>query len=70
VPDGYTIIGQEQTHEIGADGKLLDVMEVTFQTEPEEFVGHVRVPLKSGWVTTARALIDARVAELRELAGE
>lgn len=65
--NGYTVTSQAQTQELGASGNLVDVVQVTAVSEPEEFEVMVRVPLVAGWPDTARALIEQRLAEMRSL---
>lgn len=69
MPDGYTITSQGQTQELGAGGNLIDVVQVTAVSVPEEYEVMVRVPLREGWPNAARALIEQRLAEMRSLAG-
>lgn len=65
--DGYTVTSQAQTQELGAGGNLVDVVQVTAVSVPEEFEVTVRVPLRAGWPDEARAQIEARLSEMRSL---
>lgn len=65
--NGYAVTSQSQTQELAASGNLVDVVQVTAVSEPEEFEVTVRVPLKAGWPDEARAQIEARLAEMRSL---
>lgn len=69
MPDGYTITSQSQTQELGGAGNLIDVVQVTAVSVPEEYEVMVRVPLRDGWPNAARSLIEQRLAEMRSLAG-
>lgn len=65
--NGYTVTAQAQTQELSGAGNLIDVVQVTAVSVPEEFEVQVRVPLKPGWPDAARALIEERLAEMRSL---
>lgn len=65
--NGYHVTSQAQTQELGPSGNLVDVVQVVAVSDPEEFEVTVRVPLRAGWPDEARALIDARLAEMRSL---
>lgn len=67
MPDGYTITSQGQTQELSTSGNLVDYVQVTALSDPEEYEVTVRVPLKPGWPDEARALIEQRLAEMRSL---
>lgn len=69
MPAGYEITSQGQTQELGANGNLVDVVQVTAASVPEGYEVQVRVPLGPGWPDAARALIEQRLAEMRSLAG-
>lgn len=69
MPDGYTVTSQSQTQELGGAGNLVDVIQVTAVSVPEEYEVQVRVPLRPGWPDEANALILERLAEMRSLAG-
>lgn len=69
MPDGYTIVSQGQSQELGGAGNLIDVVQVSAVSVPEEYEVTVRVPLRDGWPAAARALIEQRFAEMRSLAG-
>lgn len=68
MPDGYTVVSQGQTQELGPTGNLVDVVQVSAVSVPEEYEVTVRVPLRDGWPNAARALIEQRLAEMRSLA--
>jgi hypothetical protein len=65
--DGYNVTSQGQTQELGQTGNLIDVIQVTAVSVPEEYEVVVRVPLKTGWPDVARRQIEARLAEMRSL---
>lgn len=69
MPNGYTITSQGQTQELGPSGNLVDMVQVTAVSVPEEYEISVRVPLQAGWPDVARAQIEQRLAEMRSLAG-
>lgn len=69
MPDGYDVTAQAQTQQLGPSGNLVDYVQVTAVSVPEEYEVSVRVPLKAGWPDAARALIEERLAEMRSLAG-
>lgn len=68
MPDGYTVTSQAQTQELGPSGNLVDVVQVTAVSVPEEYEVQVRVPLRAGWPDAARTLIERRLGEMRSLA--
>lgn len=67
MPDGYNVVAQGQTQELGPTGNLVDVVQVTAVSVPEEYEVTVRVPLTAGWPDRARADIEKRLAEMRSL---
>ena len=67
MPDGYAITSQAQTQELATSGNLVDVVQVTAVSEPEEYEVTVRVPLRAGWPDEARAQIEERLGERRSL---
>jgi hypothetical protein len=66
---GYTIVSQAQSQELGPSGNLLDIVQVTAVSVPEEYEVTVRVPLRAGWPDVARAELEQRLAEMRSLVG-
>jgi len=67
MPADYNVTSQAQTQELGPSGNLIDVVQVTAVSVPEEFEVQVRIPLRTGWPDDARALIEQRLAEMRSL---
>jgi hypothetical protein len=67
-PATSTIVDQAQVQEVGPVGNLLDVMQVTFETNPELFVGVVRVPIAVGWPGAASQGIDLLTTEMQAVA--
>jgi hypothetical protein len=68
MPDGWSITAQAQTQQLGPSGNLVDYVQVSAVSEPEEYETTVRVPKKAGWQDAARAAIEADFAAMRELA--
>jgi hypothetical protein len=54
---GYKVISQNQTVELRADGRFVDVMEVAFETETGSS-GIVKVPLVGYSAETVQAAIQ------------
>jgi len=54
---GYKVVAQNQTVELRADGRFVDVMEVTFETETGS-TGTVKVPIVGYSADTVRAAIQ------------
>lgn len=67
MPDGYRIVSQAQTQELGPSGNLVDMVQVVAISEPEDYEVMARVPLRGGWPDAARAEIESRLAEMRSL---
>ena len=65
----FKVVSQGQSQELGPAGNLVDIVQVTAVSEPEEYEVTVRVPLRPGWPDVARAEIEQRFAEMRSLAG-
>lgn len=57
---GYKVLAQNQTVELRADGRFVDVMEVTFETETGS-TGTVKVPLAGYSSETVQATIQPMV---------
>lgn len=54
---GYKVISQNQTVELRADGRFVDVFEVTFETETGSS-GMVKVPVAGYSAATVQAAIQ------------
>jgi hypothetical protein len=54
---GYKVVAQNQTVDLRADGRFVDVMEVTFETETGS-TGTVKVPIVGYSADTVRAAIQ------------
>ena len=63
--EGYTVTGQRPTTIINPAGKVIPVIEVSFDTVPEGIPGKVDVPQAGYNVKTAQAAIEAQVATLK-----
>lgn len=59
--EGYVVLAQRQLADVLADGRVGDVMEVTFQTA-SGVTGSVRVPIDVYDAETVDALIRRRVS--------
>jgi hypothetical protein len=66
-PTLATVVAQSQVQEVGVVGDLIDVMQVSFETSPELFVGAVRVPLASGWPDVASQAIDQLATQMQNV---
>ena len=61
MPEGYAVIAQRQLADVLADGRVGDVMEVTFQTS-SGVTNSIRVPIDSYHPEVVDELIRRRVS--------
>lgn len=64
--DGWRVTGQRQTTDLGPGGTFQDVIEVTYALDSGT-VGSVRVPKAQYTSDNVARLIEAEVAELRNV---
>lgn len=63
MPEGYVVIAQRQLADVLADGRVGDVMEVTFQTT-SGVTGSVRIPVDVYDAVTVDEVIRQRVSAI------
>jgi len=63
---GYKVISQNQTVELRGDGRFIDVMEVTFETESGS-TGTVKVPVQGYSAETVRAAVQPLADHMTEI---
>lgn len=61
----WRVTGQRQTSTLDGNGQFRDVMEVSFETLPEQISGRVSVPLNIYSEDTVRNAIDERAAAMK-----
>lgn len=61
----WRVTGQRQSSTLNGNGQFVDVIEVSFETLPEQISGKVSVPLPQYGEDYVRTLIDERVAVLK-----
>lgn len=67
-PTLATPIAFSQQQEVGPLGDLVDVMQVSFETTPSQFVGAVTVPIAGGWPDVASQAIDQLATQMENVA--
>ena len=60
---GWKIVAQRQTTDLTPDGRFLDIMEVTFETD-EGVTGKVNVPVSAYNPDNVAQLVSARAAAI------
>lgn len=63
----YTVDAIRSTQQIGANGQLVDYVEASFTTVPENATGTVSVPKVGDWSAALTAAIQADVASLKSV---
>lgn len=58
----YTVTGQRQTRDEGPDGRMIDVVEVSY-VAPGNSVGSVRIPVSEYNAANVDSIIRQRVSE-------
>ena len=66
--DDYEVISQRQTSTLSQSGGLLDEWEIVFATIPEGIQDLVRVPISQRSAPVVREMIEAKVAEIKQIA--
>lgn len=61
----WKVTGQRQSSTLDGNSQFRDVIEVSFETIPEQIAGKVSVPLNLYGEEYVRTLIDERVAALK-----
>lgn len=61
----WRVTGQRQTTTLDGNGQFRDVMEVSFETLPEQISGKITVPLNVYSEDTVRNAIDERAASMQ-----
>lgn len=64
-PDAATVAQMYQTQEDSPSGMLVDVMNVTFTTNAEKFIGNVEVPIAEGWNDVATQQINDLTVQMQ-----
>lgn len=59
----FKVLTQRPSSELTADGRFVDVMEITFEI-PSGTVGTIQVPLAAYTPDTVRALLEDRAAAM------
>ena len=63
----WTVTKQTQTMQLNAAGQWVDAMKIEYTTT-EGAAGFIVVPLNTYTADTVRSLLDARVAQINEIA--
>jgi len=59
----WSIVAQRQTTDLTPDGRFVDIMEVTFETQ-EGVTGTVKLPLSSYSPDNVAQLVSSRAAQI------
>ena len=65
--DTYRVISQRQTNDLTPDGRFVDVMEVTFETIPNQNTGTITVPVAQYNGDNVARLIEDRVKHIMDV---
>jgi len=64
----FKVISQQQSIELTADGRFIDVMEVTFEI-PSGASGTVRIPLRDYHPEQVASIVDDQAAKMEAVEG-
>lgn len=65
----WTTTAIQQTQRIGADGHLIDYVDVTFTLDDFAASGFIEVPMTGDWQAAATAAITERAQQLADYIG-
>jgi hypothetical protein len=60
----FRVLSQRQSTQLTHDGRFIDVMEITFETLPEQIAGTISVPLTAYNTDNVTQLLTDRAAAM------